>query len=89
MEQKYFNSINWKRVNDVNNKIEKISNQNQVAFLDDMNIFCNLDSKRCKVLHNDIKIHTDNSGHTTFEANSFLSKKLIESTDILKILDIQ
>ena len=54
-----------------------------------MNIFCNLDSKRCKVLHNDIKIHTDNSGHTTFEANSFLSKKLIESTDILKILDIQ
>jgi len=87
MEQKYFNSINWSRVNDVNNRVEKISNQNQAVFLNDMNIFCNLDNKRCKVLHKDIKIHTDNSGHTTFEANSFLAYKLIESTEILKILN--
>ncbi len=88
MEQRYFNSINWTRVNDVNNRIEKISNQNQAVFLNDMNIFCNFENKRCKVLHNDIKIHTDNSGHTTFEANSFLSNKLIESTNILKVLNI-
>ena len=87
MEKKYFNSINWKRVNDVNNRVEKISNQNQAVFLNDMNTFCNLDDKRCKVLHKDIKIHTDNSGHTTFEANSFLANKLIESTDISKILN--
>ena len=89
MEQKYFNSLNWSRINEINNRIEKISNQNQAIFFNDMNIFCNINNERCKVLHNDIKIHTDNSGHTTFESNSFLANKLIESTNILKILKIK
>lgn len=88
MEKNYFNSINWDKLNDFNKRIEKISNKNQAIFLNDINVFCDIDDERCKVLDNNIKIHTDNSGHTTFEANPLLRNKLMRNTEILKILNI-
>ena len=66
--------------------LKKISNENNVIFLDDMEVFCDLVSKRCDVLAGETKIHWDEKGHTTFESKSYLSDKLIQNTKLMDYL---
>ena len=86
MEKKYFQLVNWKRYEEVNKTLKKISNENKVIFLDDMDVFCDLLSKRCDVLAGETKIHWDEKGHTTFKSKSYLSDKLIQNTKLMDYL---
>ena len=69
MEKEYFSKINWKRLNTINDKLKRIALNHNVRFINDFEAFCNIQTKRCDVITNGIKIHYDTRGHITIYQN--------------------
>ena len=86
MEKEYFSKINWTRLNTINDKLKKISLNHNVRFINDFEAFCNIQTKRCDVITNGIKIHYDTRGHITILSKPYLSIKILEKTDLKNLL---
>jgi len=86
MEKEYFSKINWTKLNTINGQLKKISLHRNVRFINDLEVFCNIQTKRCDVITNGIKIHHDTRGHTTVLSKPYLSNKFLEKTDFKNLL---
>ncbi len=82
MEIEYFKKFEKDKFYSINRQLKKISNENDVYFFEDIDIFCDIDKQKCSVLFDKIKIHWDEQGHTTFESKPYLAEKLMFSTNL-------
>lgn len=82
MEQDYFSRVNWHNYNMINKTLIEISKNNNVKFVDDLNLLCNLKNKSCSVLFENSKIHWDIQGHTTLKSKKFLSDRILKITKL-------
>jgi peptidoglycan/LPS O-acetylase OafA/YrhL len=86
MEKEYFSKIKWKKLQNINQELKKISQDNSVKFVNDFDIYCNIKTERCDVIADGVKIHYDSRGHGTILSKPFLSIRILQNTDFKSLL---